>query len=190
MSSCQVLGHVACCSLICPYEIWKHKVCPSNWLLARRKQVQWGKSLDSTAFPQYKVGWLYHCDLITLQLSQPGLGPAMVELHNFLTLPVVLLMNLYSISHNWNTFARVYSVVQLCLQNNQKVNGTVPLSVLHTLKEKTMGLVCLAIITFQQKHCLTANSKKKKKKVCIVYYFFFQEYARISDFQTYTTMLL
>jgi hypothetical protein len=27
--------------------------------------------LDGTALPQYKVEWSYHCDLVTLLLSQP-----------------------------------------------------------------------------------------------------------------------
>jgi hypothetical protein len=35
--------------------------------------------LDSTAFAQYKVEWLYHHDLVTLH-SQPGLEPTAVVL--------------------------------------------------------------------------------------------------------------
>jgi hypothetical protein len=36
-------------------------------------------SLDGTAFPQYKVEWLYCRDSVTFLLSPPGLGPAIVE---------------------------------------------------------------------------------------------------------------
>jgi hypothetical protein len=36
-------------------------------------------STDGTAFSQYEVEQLYHCNLVTLLLSQPDLGLVMVD---------------------------------------------------------------------------------------------------------------
>jgi hypothetical protein len=61
------------------YETWKHKICPSG-----QEEVPLNPLYrhHGTAFPQLEIEGLSYHVMVSLILSEPGLGLAMVEIFN------------------------------------------------------------------------------------------------------------